>query len=122
MILEEIKNILEGMKTLQTGSGFWNPLIWIFVIIIVFLIVYIIRGFGEKSYKKGTEQVKSFISGNPEPSKKMHIRATNIYWGFMEGLKGYYDIAMKAHTGIINDYVLWFIGMMAILFVIIGVF
>lgn len=114
MILEEI------VKTLQTGSGFWNPIIWIFVIIIVFLIVYIIRGFGERGYKKGTEQVKPFISGNP--SKKLHIKATNIYWGFMEGLKGYYDIAMKAHTGIINDYVLWFIGMMAILFVIIGVF
>lgn len=48
------------LETFQTGSGFWNPVVWIVVVIVVFLITYILRGFGNKEYKKGTEQVKSF--------------------------------------------------------------
>jgi len=40
------------LNTFETGSGFWNPIVWLVVIII----------------------------GNPEYSKeKMHIKGSNLY-------------------------------------------
>ena len=53
-----------------------------------------------------------------EPSKEeVHVRAGNIYWGFIEALKGYYDTMKRMHTGIINDYIAWFVGISAIIFI-----
>jgi len=43
------------LKSLTTGSGFWNPLVWGLAIFIALLLIYIIRGFG----KKNTKQVQS---------------------------------------------------------------
>ncbi len=34
--------------------------------VIALLLMYILRGFGKKGYKKNTEQTKAFLSGNPE--------------------------------------------------------
>ena len=109
------------MFTIETGSGFWNPIVWVISIVIAFLLVYILRSFGNRQYKKETEQVKSFLSGNPEyPKEKMQIKASNLYWGFTTSLKGFYNILRKIHTGNVSDYVLWFVIVLAI-FLLIGV-
>ena len=42
------------LETFQTGSGFWNPLVWLVVILVAFLIVLIVRGFGRKDFKDKT--------------------------------------------------------------------
>lgn len=110
------------IETFKTGSGLWNPLVWGIVIVIVFLIIYIIRGIGKKDYKKDTEQTKVFLSGNPEYEKeKMHIKASNVYWGFLEFFKGVYKFLDKMHTENVSDYVLWFVIIMGIFFIILGV-
>ncbi len=76
---------------------------------------------GKKEYKKDTEQVKSFLSGNPEyPKEKMHIKASNLYWGFTTSLNGLYTLLRKMHTGNTSDYVLWFVIILAI-FLLVGV-
>ena len=112
----------ELLRSFETGSGFWNPLVWGTAIVIAFLIVYILRGFGKKEYKKETEQTKVFLSGNPEYEKeKMHVKGSNVYWGFMESLKWLYKGLEKMHTGNVSDYVLWFVIIMAIFFIVIGV-
>jgi len=49
------------LNTFETGSGFWNPIVWLVVIIIVFLIIHILRGFGNKNYKVDTEQTNRNI-------------------------------------------------------------
>jgi len=109
-------------ETLKTGSGFWSPIIWTAAIVIAFLIIYILRGFGKKDYKEKTGQTQSFLSGNPEYEKEqMHIKGSNMYWGFTEALKGVYQILRKMHTGNVSDYVLWFVAVMAVLFIIVGV-
>jgi len=108
--------------TLETTSGYWNAIIFVIVFVVIALIVYIIKSTGEKAYKKNTEQTKPFLSGNPEPEKeKVHVRADNLFWGFTEALKEYYKPAVKEHTGIVNDYVHWFVIVLAVLFIIIGV-
>ena len=42
------------------------------------------------------------------------MKADNIYWGFFESLKDLYGAMMKPHTGIVNDYLLWFVAVSAI--------
>lgn len=106
--------------TLETGSGFWTPVIFIVFLIIAALIALIIRRFGEKDYKKGTEQTKPFLCGNAEKDKDaMHVRSGNIYWGFLEALKGYYKPAVRAHTGILSDYMIWYIGTMVLILIVV---
>jgi len=102
---------------LRTIGGYWDPIVWVVSFIVIVIIAYTIRAIGRKEYKKG-EQIKPFLSGVEEPSKeKVHVRASNIYWGFIEALKGYYDYMKKMHSGIVNDYVAWFVGVAAIIFV-----
>ena len=118
-ILDPFMSFLE---TLSTGNGFWNPLVWGITILLTLLIVYIIRGFGNSGHKKDTEQVKVFLSGNPEYEKeKMHVKGSNVYWGFLETLKWLYNALDKMHTGNVSDYVLWFVIIMGVFFLIIGV-
>ena len=106
--------------TLYTGSGFWNPLYWLVSVVVALILIYIIYAFGEKGYKKGTEQVKPFISGNPESSKAAsQIRAGNMYWGYMEALKNYYAGLMPVHSGILTDYLLWFFWVTAVLLILV---
>ena len=117
-----LDSFMSFLETLPTGSGFWNPLVWGIAILLTFLIVYIIRGFGIKDYKKDTEQVKVFLSGNPEYEKeKMHVKGSNVYWGFLETLKWLYNALDKMHTGNVSDYILWFVIIMGVFFIIIGV-
>ncbi|MEM1513287.1 MAG: hydrogenase [Candidatus Thermoplasmatota archaeon] len=94
----------------------WQPIIWIISFIIIGIVAYIIRAIGRVDYKKG-EQEKPFLSGMDLPKEELHIRASNIYWGFLDALKGYYNSMKKIHTGIINDYVSWFVLITAIIFI-----
>jgi len=110
------------MFTLESGSGFWNPLLWILVVLIIFLLCYGLRGFGRSTCKKGTEQTKVFLSGNQETTAEdMHIKASNLYWGFTTSMKSLYALLRKMHTGNTSDYVLWFVIVLAALFIIMGV-
>ena len=112
-------DIYSLLESLQTGSGFWNPLVWITAFVIGFLIIYILRSRGSQTYKKDSEQVKSFLSGNKEPDKEhMHVKASNLYWGFTKSMDGLYKILKKMHSGNISDYVLWFVIILAIIFLI----
>ena len=117
-----IEEILESLlNTFDTGNGFWNPIIWIVSFIVIFLIIYILRGFGNKTYKKNTEQTKVFLSGNPEYEKEqMHVPASNLYWGWMEAMRWFIDSLKKMHNGNVSDYILWFVIVMGILFLCVG--
>jgi hypothetical protein len=110
------------MFTLESGNGFWNPILWMLIIGLAFLLLYGIRGFGRKSYKKDTAQTQVFLSGNQEPSQEdIHVKASNLYWGFTTTLKTLYEGLRKIHTGNTSDYVLWFIIILVIFFCIVGV-
>jgi hypothetical protein len=100
--------------TLDTGFGAWNPLIWLAVFAIAVGLSVLIRSPGSRRYKKRTAQTKPFISGNPEPSDSdSHIRAGNMYWGYIEALRAYYKRLVPLHTGDASEYVLWMLGVLA---------
>jgi hypothetical protein len=110
------------MFTLETGSGFWNPVLWVCVVFVLFLLFYGIRGFGRSTYKKGTEQTKVFLSGNKETSpEELHVKASNLYWGFTTSMKSLFSMVRRMHTGNTSDYILWFVLVLAVLFIIMGV-
>ena len=77
--------------TLYTGSGAWNPLLWLIAFAVACGVAWYIRSFGRKDFREGL-QAEPFISGNEEPEDGGgHIPASNLYWGFLESLKGYYN-------------------------------
>jgi hypothetical protein len=103
--------------TFDTGNGFWNPLVWVVAFLVIFLIIYILRGFGNDSYKKKTGQTQAFLSGNKEyDTQQMHVKSSNLYWGWTEAMQWFITALKKMHTGNISDYVLWFVVVMGILF------
>lgn len=107
---------------LETGSGYWNAIIWIIMVFVVGFLVVWIRSHGEVRFKKNSDQTKPFLSGNPEIGKEdSHVGASHIYWGFTEALKSYYDPLVKLHTGNVNDFSGWIVLVMAIIFIIVGV-
>ena len=103
------------MSVLDYGYAVWAPIVWIIALVVIGVIVLIWRNRGRKSYKKGTAQTDIFLSGiKVPPEEQRHVKSENIYWGFFEALKGLYDRMMKPHTGIINDYILWFVAVLAV--------
>lgn len=94
---------------------YWSPIALIIALLVLLVITFIFRNRGRESYKKGTSQAQIFLSGEapPEPEQR-HVRAHHIYWGFFQALKRYYEPAMEAHTGIVNDYIIWFTSIAAL--------
>ncbi len=105
---------------LETGSGQWNAIVLVFVILFSLLIAWLIYRRGNSTYHKGTEQTKPFICGWPEASKReSHMPGGSLYWGLTEAMQGYYEGAMEEHSGIINDYMSWFVLTAAVIAVVI---
>jgi uncharacterized membrane protein len=103
------------LSILSYGYAVWAPLVWIVALIVIGIMVLAWRNRGQKGYKKETAQTDVFLSGAKVPSEEeRHVKADNIYWGFFESLKGLYDWMMKPHTGIVNDYLLWFVAVSAV--------
>ncbi|MFC2008793.1 hydrogenase [Chloroflexota bacterium] len=94
---------------------FWAPLLVVIAFIIVAIVTYAYRRRGQSSYKEGSEQTKIFLSGEDEPEAGMrHVRSHNMYWGFFEAMKRYYDPVVRAHTGIVSDYLIWMFALVAL--------
>lgn len=94
---------------------FWAPIVAIIAFAIAFVIALLYRSRGRGGYKEGTEQGEVFYSGEDVPEEvQRHVRSHNMYWGFFEAMKRYYDPTMRAHTGIVNDYLIWLLGLTAL--------
>ena len=109
------------MKTLITGFGLWNPLVWIISFLIVYIGIKFLQDHGQSDTKKDGDMILPFTSGNYISDEDARIKASNVYWGFVEAMKGYYNAITKIHTGIMSDYVYWYIGILAIIMILIGV-
>ena len=101
---------------LLTGSGYWDAVSWIIAFIVICVVVYIIRALGKSGYRKEAEE--PFFSGVELPEEKTHVKASNIYWGFIDSMKGYYNVMEKMHDGIINNYISWFVFIAVLLFIV----
>lgn len=105
--------------TMTTGSGSWNPALWLLAFAAALIVSLFIRSRGRKDYKIDSDQDMPFISGNDEPENGGgHIPASNMYWGFLESMQTYYKRIVPLHTGAVTDYLAWLAGVMALTLVI----
>ena len=94
--------------------SFWAPLVCLVSLVILLAVGYSYRSRGNAKYKEGTDQTQIFLSGENAPDEpERHIRAHNMYWGFFEAMKRYYDPTVRAHTGIVNDFLIWLLALVA---------
>jgi len=98
---------------LVTSSGYWHPLAWLAVMALAVILALIIRSFGNNRFRKGTDQQVPFYSGNRAPEGR--IKSSNLYWGFFTAMEKYFRWLRRLHTGIVNDYVYWFVLVMVIM-------
>ncbi len=94
--------------------SFWAPLVCLVALLIILVVAYGYRSRGQGKYKEGTDQTQIFLAGEDAPdAADRHIRAHNMYWGFFEAMKRYYGPTVRAHTGIVNDYLIWLLALAA---------
>jgi hypothetical protein len=67
---------------------------------------------GQKGTVPKGEGKKPYLFGNPTEidGKPIVIPASNVYWGFIKAMKRYYKPMEKMHSGLINEYVFWFVA------------
>jgi len=104
------------LAILETGKGFWEPITFLAFALLVCLAMLIIRMFGRKGFTYSKSKARAFFSGNLT-DENTRVKASDYFWGFFEAMKPYYNLIMKIHTGIINDYVLWFIIVASLLLI-----
>jgi len=112
--LEDLQELLD----IKTGSGSWNALAFIVLIVVLYSLVNLLRSRGRTDFAPAKYKGTPFFSGNPVPVK-FHIGGSNSYWGFKTALKPYYDRVLKMHSGNVNDYVFWFTAGLALAFLMV---
>ncbi len=97
----------------------WSPIIFISIVLLNLLIVYWLYKMGNSDYKKTKHSGEPFISGNRPPGdvRRVHVAGDNLFWGFRDALKQYFDPLIKGHTGSINDYMYWIVITLAVVLV-----
>ncbi len=97
----------------------WSPIVFIIVSLLTALVAYMFYRIGDEGYKRTRHKGEPFISGNmpPKDPRMIHVGGDNVFWGFTHALRKYLDPLVKAHTGIINDYVYWMVITMALVLI-----
>lgn len=90
----------------------WNPLIFVISLAVIALISWIIRRAGEDKKKK----TSAFFAANPVPPGN---KIKDIYWGFYIALGKVYEVLKDLHSGLLNDYIYWFVLLIVIISVVI---
>lgn len=109
--------------TLHTGYGAYNPIYFVVALVITLIIGWIIWKTGRSDYNTSKDSTAPFLSGNEEPEKEaVHIRASNLYWGYTDALSGYYKFIKPLHTGNAADYLLAYLGVTALLIIVVVIF
>jgi len=94
---------------LETGEGFFAPVIFIVFALLIGITVLLFRSFGRKDFVYNKEKAAPFFSGNSSDEND-RLKASDYFWGFFEAMNPYYRAIIRMHTGIINDYVFWFVA------------
>lgn len=103
-----------------TMAGYWKPEAWLILFFILLITLIIIVGASGKaltvSQSNSNEMLStkfdSFTGG--EIDEYSQVGGHDLFWGFKHELRWYFDSIREAHSGIINDYVLWIVTCLAI--------
>jgi multicomponent Na+:H+ antiporter subunit D len=101
-------------------AGYWRPESWLalfFILLIGFILVLTLNMI---SPKKGNLEIideldtkyDAFTGGEKEEHSQ--VGGHDLFWGLKHELKVYFDAIHKAHSGVVNDYVLWVVACLAV--------
>lgn len=101
-------------------AGYWRPEAWLALFVILLIGAIIVLSINLRSAKKNTLEVideldmkyESFTGGEKE--EHTQIGGHDLFWGLKHQLRVYFDGIHKAHSGIVNDYVLWVVTCLAV--------
>jgi len=97
----------------------WSPLIFLGVFLVLFVLLWLYSRMWNLSYNKGMQR-EPFISGNEE-TPGVQLKGDGLCWGFFQALPGYYAKMREMHSQMVNDYIYWFVIVLAIVLVVVGV-
>ncbi|KYH35641.1 hydrogenase-4 component B [Clostridium tepidiprofundi DSM 19306] len=98
-------------KMTRAMAGYWSPINWLllFVVLIVgFIVIASLLAKGNKNepiIDLSDTKYDTFTGGEKEDFS--HMAGNDLFWGLKHQFRGYFEILKNAHSGIVNDYVLW---------------
>ncbi len=103
-------------------AGYWKPEAWLllfFVLIIAIMIIVSMNIGSNRSSSviidKTDTKYENFTGGEKE--EYTQIGGHDLFWGLKYQLKGYFNTIHNAHSGVVNDYVLWVVACLAIVII-----
>ena len=119
ILLMFYQEVYEVMFTIETGSGFWTPIVWVIAAVVILLLLVILRGRGRSDSKVGAEKLGLLMLDDREiKDEQKQLKNNSLFWGFVQNLSGVYSWLEKIFQSNIRDYVLWFVVILGVLFII----
>jgi len=108
-------NVKNAAVTAVQQMSYWNPVLWLTLLVIVLLGVFIVILSGDNERGKTLQAVEpvtdgkyaTFFSG--EHQLHSHMGGSDLFWGFKHDMKPYFEFIEEKHSGILTDYTLWMI-------------
>lgn len=121
-------SVADAAVTAVQRMSFWNPVLWLTLLVIVMLGVFIViiggdneRGSMLQTRETATDgKYATFFSG--EQQLHSHMGGSDLFWGFKHDMKPYFEFIEEKHSGVLTDYTLWMIVAMAVIVVYTFVF
>jgi multicomponent Na+:H+ antiporter subunit D len=92
------------------------------VVLIAFTIVAVKGGFRPKQAEADNNNPKYDIFYSGEANQHSQVVGNDLFWGLKYDFRRYFDVMHRAHSGIVNDYVLWEVSTTAIVLVYLFIF
>lgn len=106
------------MNILQVEYLHWAPLLWLGIFIGLVVVLFIIgKLLFRNDYNTVGEQSLPFYSGTSSTLLQL-ITASSLYWGFKHTLDAYFSIIKRLFISDIEDFMQWFIIIVAIMLLI----
>lgn len=104
-----------------TLAGYWNPASWLilFIILLIALILFFSFGYKTPNAKIVDDLIntryETFTGG--EKDDYTHLGENDMFWGMRQDFGRYFKFLKTAHSGVVNDYVLWVVTTCAVVII-----
>lgn len=106
------------MNMLHVEYLHWTPVFWLVIFIGIAVVLFIIgKLFFRNDYNTTGQQSLPFYSGTSNTLLKL-ITASSLYWGFKHTLDAYFSIIKRLFISDVEDFIQWFIIIVAVMLLI----
>lgn len=106
------------MNILKVEYLHWSPLLWLGIFFGLFAVAMVIgKLFFRNDYNTVDQQSLPFYSGTSNKMLQL-ITASNLFWGFKHTLEAYFDILKRLFISDVEDFIQWFIIIVAVMLLI----